>query len=163
MGVGQVIKGWDIAFASMKIGEHAVIVCKPDYAYGKQDTQGIPGNSTLYFDVELLDFDVKKLLEKMTFSDRINKAMEMKEDANVYFREKKLIMAITLYDKAVTYVQWVGSPIAPDVDFPMQPTPEESDKARELIQVLYTNKALTLYKGGEFAQAIESVGISTLT
>ena len=147
----------------MKIGEHAMIVCKPEYAYGDQDTHSIPANSTLYFDVELLDYDIKKLLEKMTFSERIDKAMAIKEDANVYFREKRILMAITLYEKAVMYLQWVDSPIAPDVYFPMQPTPEESDKARELIQVLYTNKALTLYKGGEFAQAIESVGISTLT
>ena len=137
-----------------------MIVCKPEYAYGDQDNQGIPANSTLYFDVELLDFDIKKLLEKMTFSERIDKAMKMKEEANVYFREKHGTMAITLYDKAVTYVQWVDSPIAPDVDFPMQPTPEESEKARELIQVLYNNRALTAFKGNDFGLAIDCVCIS---
>ena len=34
MGVGEVIKGWDIGIADMKKGEKARIICPPDYAYG---------------------------------------------------------------------------------------------------------------------------------
>lgn len=34
LGQGQVIKGWDLGFASMKQGEKAVLQCAPDYAYG---------------------------------------------------------------------------------------------------------------------------------
>ncbi|XP_019053303.1 PREDICTED: peptidyl-prolyl cis-trans isomerase FKBP20-1 isoform X2 [Nelumbo nucifera] len=34
LGKGTVIKAWDIALRTMKVGEVAKITCKPDYAYG---------------------------------------------------------------------------------------------------------------------------------
>lgn len=55
LGAGQVIKGWDIGVASMKVGEKATLFLKPDYGYGKRGAGGvIPPNSNLVFDVELL-------------------------------------------------------------------------------------------------------------
>ena len=35
IGVGQVIKGWDVGIASMRKGEKCVLTCKPEYAYGR--------------------------------------------------------------------------------------------------------------------------------
>ena len=61
IGQGQVIKGWDEGFASMKKGEKATLKCSPDYAYGARGSPpSIPPNSTLLFEVELLDFKDKK-------------------------------------------------------------------------------------------------------
>eukprot|EP01006_Ploeotia_vitrea_P043733 TRINITY_DN66766_c7_g8_i2.p1 TRINITY_DN66766_c7_g8~~TRINITY_DN66766_c7_g8_i2.p1 ORF type:complete len:113 (+),score=56.99 TRINITY_DN66766_c7_g8_i2:43-381(+) len=56
LGVGQVIKGWDEGVAKMSLGERCVLTCPPNYAYGNRDVGGglIPPNSTLIFDVELL-------------------------------------------------------------------------------------------------------------
>jgi peptidylprolyl isomerase len=55
LGVGQVIKGWDLGVASMKVGEKATFFLGPDYGYGKRGAGGIiPPNSNLVFDVELL-------------------------------------------------------------------------------------------------------------
>lgn len=34
LGGGRVIKGWDVGFASMNVGEKAVLELKPDYGYG---------------------------------------------------------------------------------------------------------------------------------
>jgi peptidylprolyl isomerase len=34
IGEGTVIKAWDIAVKTMKVGEVAKITCKPEYAYG---------------------------------------------------------------------------------------------------------------------------------
>ncbi|XP_027931117.1 peptidyl-prolyl cis-trans isomerase FKBP20-1-like, partial [Vigna unguiculata] len=34
IGKGSVIKAWEIAFKTMKVGEVAKITCKPEYAYG---------------------------------------------------------------------------------------------------------------------------------
>jgi hypothetical protein len=34
LGKGQVIKGWDQGFATMKKGEKAILRCRSDYAYG---------------------------------------------------------------------------------------------------------------------------------
>lgn len=61
IGTGQVIKGWDQGFATMKRGEKAELVCGPDFAYGSRGSGAkIPPNSTLKFEVELLDFKDKQ-------------------------------------------------------------------------------------------------------
>ena len=55
LGKRNVILGWDIAVQTMRIGEVAVVKCAPDYAYGKNGIGPIPPNSTLYFEIELLE------------------------------------------------------------------------------------------------------------
>ena len=41
----------------MKVGERAVLICPPEYAYGPRGFPPvIPPNSTLKFDVEVLSF-----------------------------------------------------------------------------------------------------------
>jgi FKBP-type peptidyl-prolyl cis-trans isomerase len=57
VGVGQVIKGWDEGIVQLKKGQKAIITCPPEYAYGARGVPGvIPPNSTLVFEVELVDF-----------------------------------------------------------------------------------------------------------
>lgn len=67
------IKGWDIGFASMRVGERAILICQPEYGYGAHAAgESIPPNSTLIFDVELLDFEDKVSVRGMTFRQRID-------------------------------------------------------------------------------------------
>ena len=55
VGAGQVIRGWDESFGTMKIGERRKIILPSRLAYGDRGAGGIiPGGATLYFDVELL-------------------------------------------------------------------------------------------------------------
>ena len=55
IGVGQVIKGWDIGIMSMKMGEKAELTIKSDYAYGEMGSPPkIKGGATLIFEVELI-------------------------------------------------------------------------------------------------------------
>ncbi|KAL2090962.1 hypothetical protein ACEWY4_013225 [Coilia grayii] len=64
LGKGQVIKAWDIGVMSMKKGEICTLLCKPEYAYGSTgNPPKIPPNSSLIFEVELLDFCGEELTE----------------------------------------------------------------------------------------------------
>lgn len=55
LGAGQVIKGWDEAFLLLQVGDKATIKFGPELGYGAQANGAIPANSTLIFDVELID------------------------------------------------------------------------------------------------------------
>ena len=55
LGDKEVIKGWDLAVATMKKGEKAIVTIKSDYAYGDDGFKfEIPPKATLIFEITLV-------------------------------------------------------------------------------------------------------------
>lgn len=55
LGTGEVIRGWDEGLRGMKVGGRRQLFIAPDFGYGANAAGTIPANSSLIFEVELLE------------------------------------------------------------------------------------------------------------
>lgn len=65
LGGGRVIKGWDEGIAYLSVGDSATLIIPSELGYGAADRPTIPANSTLIFDVQLMD--VKKTVKPVPY------------------------------------------------------------------------------------------------
>lgn len=57
IGVGSVIKGWDVGVMKMSLGEKATLAISSDYGYGPNGHGPIPPSADLIFEVHLLKIE----------------------------------------------------------------------------------------------------------
>ena len=58
LGVGSVIKGWDLGVKGMKVGGKRKLTIPPELGHGDQGASVIPPGATLIFEVDLLEVEV---------------------------------------------------------------------------------------------------------
>lgn len=50
IGIGRVVRGWDIAIQEMELGESAALTITPEYGYGDRGKAGmVPKGATMQF------------------------------------------------------------------------------------------------------------------
>jgi peptidylprolyl isomerase len=144
IGIGRVIKGWDQGFATMKKGEHALLICKSDYAYGDAGSPPkIPGGATLHFDVELLDFRTPGLRDRnkweLSEEEKLQVANEIKDEGKEAFTKKFFENAAQAYNDALEYLDEL-----------------DSEEARLLTGSLTLNQCMAYCKSKDNGAAIVS-------
>jgi FK506-binding protein 4/5 len=110
---GQVIDGLDKAVLSMKKKEHALVTIAPEYGFGsaetKRDLATVPANSTLTYDIELVDFVKDKESWDMETPEKLETAAKRKEDGNALFKAGNYARAAKRYEKAVKLIEYDSS------------------------------------------------------
>jgi len=146
IGQGQVIRGWDEGFASMKVGEKAILKIRSDYGYGKSGSPPkIPADANLLFEVELFGFKEKQK-EKWELSpeEKIEKANELKQEGTEFFKSQKYDKAAAKYEEAAGYA-------FDDEDGEIVP---DDDKA--LLISCWSNAAMCYIKLKQWSEAIHA-------
>jgi peptidylprolyl isomerase len=140
LGRGNVIKGWDLGVATMKKGELAVLTCRADYAYGESGSPpSIPANSTLKFEVELLDWDDP---EPETIPEKLKVANKKKDIGNEYFKGGKITEATEQYSTALEYFKHA------------YPSEEEKQDVNAIKLTLHLNLAACQLKTKDYSDAV---------
>ena len=73
VGKGKVIKGWDEGLQLLKYGSKATLYIPSALAYGTTERPGLPANSILVFDVELIDIPDHAKIDDKIIKDYITK------------------------------------------------------------------------------------------
>ncbi|CAA0838652.1 Peptidyl-prolyl cis-trans isomerase FKBP62 [Striga hermonthica] len=144
----QVIEGLDRALKTMKKGEVAIVVIQPEYAFGQseslQELAVVPGNSTVYYEVEMISFDKEKESWDMSADEKIDAAGKKKEEGNVWYRAGKYQRASKRYEKAISFIDY-------DSSF----SEEEKERAKVLKVSCKLNNAACKLKLKSFKETVK--------
>jgi len=157
IGQGQVIKGWDKGFASMKVGERAKLTIRSDYGYGDSGSPPkIPANADLNFEVELIDFteyndkeehpDGKKQKWDMDVEEKKAEAEKLKQEGTELFKKQDYENAAEKYTEAAEYLN----------DDEDGEDTSVSDDSKELYKNCWNNAAMCLLKIKRYGDTVSA-------
>ena len=147
IGKGQVIRGWDEGFASMKVGEKAMLQIQPDYGYGAAGSPPkIPANAVLNFEVELLGFEEKQKEKwEMSSEERLDRAKKLKTEGTEFFQKKQFQQAYLKYQDAANFAVEEG---ISGNDIPAEERP--------MFVSCWSNAAMCFLKTKDYPEAIKA-------
>lgn len=122
LGRGALVPGLDRVLLSMRAGERAEVVIKPEGGYGAAgsvDHPCVPGSATLTYDVELLAVEREEELWDLSFEAKMALAEERKERGNKLVHAKHPLMADAEYEQALRYLIFNPHP-EPEQLLPLQ-------------------------------------------
>ena len=147
IGMGEVIKGWDIGVFSMKKGERARFIIDSKYAYGdKGFPPDIPSNTPLEYEIELLDIhDKHKSIENMDNDEKEAFAEECKKSGNADFKNKLYRPAAYTYLQGILAIEKIIES-------------ERTDSINKLWKTLHLNLCIAFNNSGRWQETIECAG-----
>lgn len=135
-----VIDGWSLGVKSMNIGEISEFKLPPELAYGEAGSPPtIPQNAILYFEIELIAFDLD--LEP---NEKIKKATELKDKGNQFLKDQNFNEAKLFYNDALSLILYTN-------DFEV----DETNDAKSLERAIKSNFIVISLLQKEYKEAIE--------
>ena len=151
LGENKVIKGWEIALKSMKIGEKAEFIMNPEYTYGdKQVFDWIPANSVLNYEIKLIgvhNHDTENCLDNMTYEEKLQWGKLLKKEGVDKFKSNDILGAKECFIKALSFLK------------KMDPKNEEEKEGVDLYLTLLTNICNCYNKEKEYNSVIDIASI----
>ncbi|KAL8095194.1 hypothetical protein AgCh_036591 [Apium graveolens] len=138
----QINEGLDRAVMTMKKGEQATVIVSSDFVNGSLDVGFVPADSSLIYEVELIDFSKETPFWKMETDEKLKACEIKKEEGNVLFKAGKYWRASRKYEKASKYVEYDHSFNADD-----------KCRAKALQLSCHLNNAACKLKLDEFVEA----------
>ena len=154
IGENKVLKGWEIAIKSMKIGEKSEFIMTSEYTYGdKEINEWIPAKSTLNYEIELVcigDKDSNACLECMTYEEKIQWGKLLKSEGVSKFKSNDIPGAKECFLKTIPFLKT------------MDINKEEEKEGVELYLTVLSNLCNCYNKEKEYTSVINfaSIGLT---
>jgi len=131
IGENKVLKGFELAVQTMKLGERAEFIMKSEYTYqDKQINEDIPINSILTYEIELKCIHYKNTeesLENLTYGEKLQWGKLLKQNGVEKFKENDIPAARECFVKALSFLKT------------MNPEKEEEKEGVDLFLTILAN------------------------
>ena len=113
LGEDKVMKGWELAVRTMKLGEKSEFIMTPEYTYkDKQINENVPPNSILNYTIELKSIHYKtteESLDNLTYEEKLQWGKLLKQDGIQKFKEKNISGAKESFIKALSFLKTINT------------------------------------------------------
>lgn len=142
IGEGELVAGVEAALRKMKLGEESEVTISDKHLMVPEDSADEVSDDKRVYRVTLHDIQPCTAMHEMDDEDKVNAAMERKEQGNEHFKAGKFLLAIKKYDRALTFLKRILI--------------DQTEPIQELLLSLHTNLAVCRYKAKEYLEGVKS-------